>query len=275
MDKRVFDDAIGEVPPSTVNVDAVMTRGRRADRLRSVANPAVAAGVAVVLVAGAVAFTMMKDDGASPQVGGQPTTETKTAPPSTSNTRAQVTMPPVACSRTDLETSAEVVARLTSAATVVVKKQRPDLRLSPDPSEGLHGPGALEFAHYFLDDPESTNKPICHKHAGFAAAATTDGPEGKGNISIDEEAVSFNPSGFCDEYSGSECEEVTGPNGEIIVTYLAKEDDGSTAKAAYVLRQDGTLIRLDARNATAKGEAPLDYDQLVAIGTDPRLTLFP
>ena len=66
MHKQLFDDAIGEVPPSTVDVEAVITRGRRAARLRRVANPAVAAGVAVVLLTGAVAYTMTRgDDGAA------------------------------------------------------------------------------------------------------------------------------------------------------------------------------------------------------------------
>jgi hypothetical protein len=31
MDKQLFDDAIGEVPPSTVDVDAAIARGRRAE----------------------------------------------------------------------------------------------------------------------------------------------------------------------------------------------------------------------------------------------------
>jgi hypothetical protein len=222
---------------------------------------------------------MTRGDEASPQVGGQPSTSTESpkTTQSTSGTQVQVLMPPAACARPDLETSAQVVARLNTVVKAAVQEQRPDLQLSPDPSEGLHGPGALEFNHYYLDEPDSTNKPICHKHAGFAAAATTDGPEGTGNISISVEAVSFNPSGFCDEYSGTYCEEVTGPNGEIIVKYQVQEDDGSTsnAKAAYVLRQDGTLLRLDAENASRTGTAPLDYDQLVAIATDPGMTLFP
>ncbi len=274
MRKELFDDAIGEVPPSTVDVDAVMTRGRRAARLRMMANPVVAVGVAVVLVTGAVAFTMMGDDGSSPQVGARPTsTETSEPIPSTSRTTVAVQMPPAACARTDLESSAEVVARLTAAVRAAVQEQRPDLLLAPDPSEGLHGPGALEFAHYFLDEPESTNKPICGKHVGFAAAATTDG--GQSVIDVSVTAVTLNPSGFCDEYTESYCDEVTGPNGEVIVTFLSKEDDGSTADAAYVLRQDGTLIMLSARIVPASGKAPLDYNQLVAIGSDPAMTLFP
>ena len=51
------------MPPSTVDVDAVIVRGRRAARLRRVVHPAVAAGVVVVLLTGVVAYSMTRGDG--------------------------------------------------------------------------------------------------------------------------------------------------------------------------------------------------------------------
>src|ERR671933_229213 len=118
MDKQLFDDAIGEVPPSTIDVDAVITRGRRADRLRRVANPAVAAGVAVVLAVGAVAYTMNRGDGGV-GVGGSPTSPTSTtsaaSPTPSAHTKGELppdAKPPAACSRRYLESGAAVAARV-------------------------------------------------------------------------------------------------------------------------------------------------------------------
>jgi len=63
MDKKLFDDAIGEVPPSTVDVDAAIARGRRAAWTRRVLSPVTAVAAGVVLVAGgAVALTLPSDD---------------------------------------------------------------------------------------------------------------------------------------------------------------------------------------------------------------------
>ncbi|NBH07965.1 hypothetical protein GTY80_32610, partial [Amycolatopsis sp. SID8362] len=47
MSKDQFDAAIGVVPPSTVDVEAVLDRERRRARVRRVANPWTAAGAGV------------------------------------------------------------------------------------------------------------------------------------------------------------------------------------------------------------------------------------
>jgi hypothetical protein len=51
VSKDLFDEAIGTVPPSTVDVDAVLDRERHRARVRRVANPWTAAGVGVAAVA--------------------------------------------------------------------------------------------------------------------------------------------------------------------------------------------------------------------------------
>src|ERR1041385_170657 len=86
MDKQLFDDAIGEVPPSTVDVDAVIVRGRRAARLRRVTHPSVAAGVAVVLLTGVVSYSMTGGDDGGVTIGVAPPS---TAPPSSTLSAAQ------------------------------------------------------------------------------------------------------------------------------------------------------------------------------------------
>src|SRR5215471_3244459 len=83
MHKELFDDAIGEVPPSTVDVDAAIVRGRRAAVVRRVVNPVVAAGVVVVLLIGVVAYTMTRpgpDDIGTP--GGPPSSTSQSDDPS-------------------------------------------------------------------------------------------------------------------------------------------------------------------------------------------------
>jgi hypothetical protein len=286
MNKQAFDDAIGEAPPSTIDMDAVITRGRRAARIRRVANPVVAAGIAVVVASGAIAFTMMQGGGESTQVGGQPTSSTEKptiAPPVRATPPAS--SPPEGCARPDLESADQVIARLTPVVKDAVQAQQPDLGFVPNTTEGTAGRhGALEFGYYLLNGDGASNPPVCHKHAGFEARATTEGAEGKGNVTVVVQAFYFNPSGFCAEVKDTYCEEVTGPNGEIVVKFTSQQENGVIANQVYVLRPDGTLVFLVSENVATSAESgdaptsakpPLDYEQLVAIGTDQRMTLFP
>ncbi len=78
MDKQLFDDAIGEVPPSTVDVDAAIARGRRAAWTRRVLSPVTAVAAGVVLVAGgAVALTLPSSGDSVPAAQVQPTSTTQ------------------------------------------------------------------------------------------------------------------------------------------------------------------------------------------------------
>lgn len=54
MDKQQLDDAIGPVPPSTVDVEAIIGTQRRAARVRVVANPWTATVVAVAAIVGGI-----------------------------------------------------------------------------------------------------------------------------------------------------------------------------------------------------------------------------
>src|ERR1700741_45633 len=81
MNKQLFDDAIGEAPPSMVDVDAVIARGRRADRVRRVASPALAAVavVGVVLFGVVVVAQSDGDDGGFVPANPPSTTTTTTS----------------------------------------------------------------------------------------------------------------------------------------------------------------------------------------------------
>src|SRR4051812_50195799 len=79
MSREQFDAAIGPVPPSTVDVGAVLDRERRRARVRRVANPWTAAGAGVAAVAVAAAGVFVPGgSGAGPGMPGGP----PSAPPS-------------------------------------------------------------------------------------------------------------------------------------------------------------------------------------------------
>ncbi len=307
MDKQVFDDAIGEVPPSTVDVDAAIVRGRRAARIRRVANPAVAAGVAVVLLTGAVAYTMTRGGDGGVPVGGPPPTSSSatsatvpptseqpppTLPPSSTGPSAPVMVgggdevPPPECEEDDLQTAGEAADRLRQAATDAVMAQRPDLQLSPNaeyPQGTTRGP--LEF--YQITDP-GEELPICDPQGRFEATATTKGPEGDGNILM-LVSPDFHPDDqpSCERNglpSKTFCVTETGPHGEVVVKQKASFEGSSVMHRVEIVREDGMAILVQSENVATStkyaGSAtatapPLTLDQLVAIGTDPALTLFP
>ncbi|MFI7680632.1 hypothetical protein [Actinophytocola sp. NPDC049390] len=305
MDKQLFDDAIGEVPPSTVDVDAAIARGRRAARVRQMANPAVATGVAVVLLTGAVAYTMTRDDDGSPAVGvAAPTTTTSSAPPSsrtapppptgTSSASTDVVgvpvggdaVPPPACEREDLESAGEAADRLLQAATDAVMAQRPDLALSPNheyPKGTTRGP--LEF--YQIVEP-GEELPICDAQGRLESTATTTAPDGDGNLLMLVEP-DFHPDerGSCDGIglpNRTFCAAETGPNGEEIVKQTVGFEGGVVMHRVVAVRDDGTSILVQAENVATSSKyntpatataPPLTLDQLVEIAIDPAMTLFP
>ncbi|MFI9010953.1 hypothetical protein ACIGNX_27320 [Actinosynnema sp. NPDC053489] len=303
MDKQLFDDAIGEVPPSTVDVDAVIARGRRAARLHRVAHPAVAAGVAAVLLTGVAAYSMTGGDGGGTTVGtAPPATTTPLAPtssapatahPSGSDQPNVVTLPPESdpvppprCAGGDLETVAEAAGRLTAAAAKAVREQRPDVRLSANAQFPAGTPrGPLEF--YQPVEPAYPDVSVCDVRATLHAWATAGTPLGDGNLGFEVEPAFFpalNPP--CDEESTPDrtrCAEVTGPDGEKVLTEVFEYQRGTRKHQVQVIRADGTRLRIESENvATTSGSGgptapapPFTLEQLVAIGTDPALTLFP
>lgn len=303
MDKRLFDDAIGEVPPSTVDVDAVIVRGRRAARFRRVANPAVAAGVAVVVLTGTVAYTLTSDDGGGTPVGGPPGTTSAVPPPSSTtqqppagsqvSTPSGVTVddkvPPPQCAGT-LEPAAEAAARLTQATTDAVKAQRPDLELSANPAGDYppgtpHGP--LDYHQVNATDP-GAERSVCDPGATFEAWATTTTADGTGNVFVLMHPTWQDGLGPVCAYPGlgtrTSCVTQTGPRGEEIVKQTADMGGGITMNQVLVHRTDGTRILLQTENTANSGKVdgaptasqpPLTLDQLVTIGLDPELTMFP
>jgi hypothetical protein len=295
MDKQLFDDAIGEVPPSTVNVEAVITRGRRADRVRRVANPVVAAGVAVVVGIGVVAYTMTRgDDGGGVRVGGPTQTTSPSAPPPTSSSatmKGPTGTPPEQCSQPDVETPAAVVARLDPVLGTLFHTQLPDVQFVANPVNQypagvLHGP--LEL--FQVTGGKPVDKPVCDVDSYFMARATVQSPGGTGNVLV-LLAPAYDNGDFgnqCDPPgNGGEqtyCEVVEGPHGETILRQTRALDGGTTMNRVDITRADGTSVIVESSNigtdvktggAPTVATPPLTVDQVAAIGVDPLLTLFP
>jgi hypothetical protein len=295
MDKQLFDDAIGEVPPSTVNVEASIVRGRRAARLRSVANPVAAAGLVVVLAVGVIAYTMTRGDGGGGvQVGGPPASSSTSSPanmPSGSSTETKGALPPnakapEACSRPNLETGAQVAARLTTVGKAAVNAQRPDLQLTDNPTntypEGVPH-AALDFFQVTGDTPVDMS--ICDNKSYFLTRATTKGPEGDGTVLIAVMPYFFEALPGCEyETTGNNCVELPGPHGETAVKTTDESETGLVTTQVSILHQDGTLVRVNVENTGTDFKAggdptstalPLTDDQMIAIAADPGMTLFP
>lgn len=297
MDKQIFDDAIGEVPQSTINVDAAIGRGRRAARLRMVANPVAAAGLVVVLAVGVIAYTMADGDGSGGlQVGGPQTSTTAptTSPanmPSGSSTETKGALPsnakaPDGCASPDLETGAQVAARLTPVVKAAVQAQRPDLQISNNSNdtypEGVQH-NALEI--YQVTGQKPVDMSICDNKSYFQTRAKTKGPEGDGSMLIAVMPYFFDRLPGCeDEMTGPSCQELRGPNGERAIKTLDQSENGVAAAQVSILHPDGTLIRVNVQNTgtdikTGEGPSsatlPLTDDQMIAIAADPGLTLFP
>jgi hypothetical protein len=289
MDKQLFDDAIGEVPRSTVDVDAAITRGRRAARIHQVANPAVAAGVAVVLLVGAVAYTMTRDDPGGMAVGTPPTSTTSPTA-RTTNTTSRSTPKPVAppsCARTDLENAEQLNVRLTGIVRSALQQQRPDVTLKPNPDStglGLEPP----LAFYQVNGTRvGSDKPICDEDSYAMAMATTQGPEGAGNVTVLVQPSFYGPETLTCEGSSHEdvlCKVVTLPSGDTVVKRISQFEGGTEGTRVDIIRPDRTLVTVLSENIDTSVKSgggptatapPLNLDQLIAIGTAQGMTMFP
>jgi hypothetical protein len=286
MDKQLFDDAIGEVPPSTIDVDAVIGRGRRAARLRRVANPAVAAGVAVVLLTGAVAYTMTRDDD-----GGTPVAGPLTTTPAPTTQLSPVPVPgdrvgPPQCAEEPRETAGEAAARLGPAAVASVLAQRPELELVPGNEYPQGTPrGPLEF---YQVSQSPTELPICDGRARYEASALLRGPDGTGMIYLIVNPAwveeQYSCKGISDVDPTRTCDEFTTPAGDDVKVHTMNFPGGRSQTDVTARRADGTEVTavIGDLSWASKNGLPssvdvesLDADQLAEIATDPDLTLFP
>lgn len=275
MRKELFDDMIGEVPPSTVDVDAAIARGRRAARLGRLGGPVVVAGVAVALVGG-VAFALQPGQGVRAADGekqpgqgvradaGEPSRgpcgeELPTGP-------APTEAPTAAVARMSSALKAAVTSRLVADATVVAVNEA----------------GPLDFVHLKEAGGPTDHGSCMVSEDSFVAGANAVRGAMTGSIAV-YVARTVGPLPTCDngQAEQTDCEAITGPHGERgTATKLALEG-GVFMCQVDLDRLDGTSVSLTVTDAAHKGDVPgsgqlpLSRDQLVEIALDPGLTLFP
>jgi len=295
MDKQVFDDAIGEVPRSTVDVDAVIRRGRRAVLVRRVANPVVAAGVAVVLLVGVVAYSLTSDDD-TPRIGTPPTaserpsvTTTKSQPPGTPD----VPIPPkpaVCDDPSRVEETQVAIDRLNAVVGPLVVAHAQPLDLTASPGAFIDGVqyGPLEF--FQVTGHSSDLVPICQGDY-LLARATTRTPDGDGNI-----MVLIAPSQYEGGVAGggcgppevtpsqTECTELTPGPGLSAMTSTTVSDNGVTKYRVDVTKADGTELIIEVENSATSSKIAdgptaslpaLTKDEILLLALEPQLVLFP
>lgn len=282
MSKDRFDAAIGAVPPSTVDIDAVLDRERR--RARAAGSWTIAgASAAAAAVVAAIVFVPGDPGGATVMPGNSPSASPD---PCAHDPFPPQTGAPIP------ETADVAASRLSGVLrSAVSQRAASGTKLQPHaegeyPKGKQHGP--LTFFHVF-----SARVPYEGACSGgedyFRAAATTVGAAGKGNVWAIVTRLGGNatPATSCspppDEAKGS-CDRTSGPNGETIVALTFTVPGRATVNQVNVTKSDGTGVIVEAQNiaTSAKLKAPPDMPspplslaQLKAVALDPGLTLYP
>jgi len=277
MDKQLFDDAIGTAPLSTVDVEAVIEKQRRAARVRVVANPWVATVAAVVAVA-AVVWTL---PGAS---GNAPADPTGDAGPTSES--------PIDCleggegmptAPATPEDPAATSTRLTNVLRAALEANGPGLIWeSAEPT----------FSHVFREGSRINDHSCMSPEDVFAAEANTADALGVGSlwIRVGRDGGQNELPKTCDQSESAvsippyTCTARTGPNGETIVIWES-DDDGVHRYRVNVTKADGTTVLIDSHNVPlsrdgveingpTRPEAPLSIEQTIAVAVDPGLTMY-
>ncbi|SFW91776.1 hypothetical protein [Amycolatopsis australiensis] len=285
MSKEQFDAVMGAVPPSTVDVDAVVDRERRRARVRRVVNPwtAAGAGVAAVVVGAALVFAPA-DPGRAVMPG--------SAPPSPSADPCAVNPFPPQTGAPIPERPDVAAHRLTGVLTAAVQQRvTPGTRLQPHaqgeyPKGEQHGP--LTFYHVFSARVRHERTCSGGEDYFMAAATTADGPR-KGNVwaivtRLGGNATPATECGPPPEGAQGSCDRTSGPHGETIVAQTFTSPGEATVNQVDVAKPDGTGVIVEAENVADSAKKrippdmpspPLSLAQLTEVALDPALTLYP
>ncbi|MFJ7218429.1 hypothetical protein [Amycolatopsis sp. NPDC098790] len=285
MSKEQFDAAIGVVPVSTVDVEAVLDRERRRAR---VAIPWMTAGAGVAAVAVGAAFVFAPGDpvlvpGSAPSAPVSPSPDPCAVSPYPPQTGAPI------------PEKADVAANRLSGVLTAAVQQRvaAGTKLQPHaqgeyPKGTQHGP--LGFYHVF--SAQVAYEGSCSGGEDyFMAAATTAGPAGKGNVWAIVTRLGGNatPATECGKPpvdTQQSCGRKTGPHGETIVEETLSSPGYATANRTNVTKPDGTGVMVEAQNVADDAKQrhpdgpdmpapPLSLAQLTDIALDAGLTLYP
>jgi hypothetical protein len=287
MDSEDFDRAIGPTPPSTVDIERIITRERRRAWLQAGPLAATAAGITAIAV-GAVALLSHTDAPVPPAIPvpslssqhqTQTPTETQTYCPGNSPT-----VPPA-------PENAEVAATRLSAVlkTAVLQRAAAGTVLEQNsaavyPAGTTHGP--FEFFH--VSEGAQPQKNGCRGGADhLETRATLVGGMAKGSVwaVMGRLGGDTSPSTDCSApvMERTSCEVSTGPHNETIVATTLTAGSVKSYRVD-VSKPDGTAVVLTAENVAGDGKSdtnvtstnpPLTHQQLTEIALAPAMTLYP
>ncbi|MFE9651757.1 hypothetical protein [Micromonospora sp. NPDC006431] len=243
--RTMFREAVGEIPPTSIDMDRVIARERRARRLRRVGVAALAAAAVGVVLVGTTAVT------------GRPRADVPAAPSPTS--------PAV---RTPAPSSGASFTAMDLAIFEAMGRVAPDLDWAP-------GLGAPEGA-----EPVWLSGPSMRGYApdGYMGQARVRSGDRMGRLSVQIDDAGWGPP-VCsaDAVRRSGCAITTGPAGEKIVTMSARnpargldrKPSGGIALSsnAEVHRPDGVVIIVQMWGEDEN--PPLTLAQLIALALDP------
>ncbi len=288
MSKEQFDAAIGVVPVSTVDVEAVLDRERRRARVRRVAIPWTAAGAGVAAVVVGAAFVFAPGEPAKALVPANTPSASASADPCAVSPYPPQTGAPI-------PEKADVAAnRLTGVLTAAVRQRvAAGTKLQPHaqgeyPKGKQHGP--LAFYHVFSAQVRHESSCSGGEDYFMAAATTVDGAR-KGNVwaivtRLGGNATPATECGKPPEGMLQACERKAGPHGETVVEETLSSPGQATFNRTNVTKPDGTGVMVEAQNVADDAKKnhpdgpdmpspPLSLAQLTAVALDPGLTLYP
>ncbi|MEV0425070.1 hypothetical protein [Micromonospora sp. NPDC050495] len=248
--RQVLDEAIGASPLSTIDVDGVIRRERRARRHRWAAT-GTAAAVAAVIAAGWMLAP-----------GGAPRPPAPAAP----------TVAPVPGTLDDeIRIDRAVIDAVTRVAPAVAWV-RPLGVADPDAPTPLPHPGGVDL-----------DTRVLYQKAGRIAADRT---EAVLEVQLLRDGARFFRPRTCDATALAPdlvCAESTGPAGEPVLTLERRlrqtgRDDrrsGQHDRLVRVLRSDGALVTVSLSSRTPDDALPMTVAQQQAVALDPAVALAP
>ncbi|OKI67840.1 hypothetical protein [Micromonospora sp. CB01531] len=243
--RTMFREAVGEIPPTSIDMDRVIARERRARRLRRVGVAALAAAAVGVVLVGSTAVT------------GRPRAAVPAVPSPTS--------PAV---RTPTPSSGGSFTAMDMAIFEAVGRVAPDLDWAP-------GRGAPEG-----EGPVWFSGPTLGGYApdGYMGQGRVRSGDRMGRLSV-QITNGWGPAAACtaEAVRRSNCADTTGPAGERIRTLSARnpargldrKPSGGVAvsSSATVQRSDGVVIIVRIQGEDEN--PPLTIAQLIALALDP------
>jgi hypothetical protein len=236
----LLDDAIGIPPPSTVDIDAVMSRQRRRVRYQQAG---LVASTAAVTLGAAVALAMLPLGHRSPSV---PSTQ-PASPPAPSREQE--------------------AARLSTALHELMTQVLPDAQFQKYGTGGRPAGEPLQF----LDEGD---------HFGASAAIKDSAGTGAIYVSVGKEPSSFRDTHKCDDGPMPldvqvTCEVQQGPAGAIVMV-MSTTEGAYKRWLVEVIRPDNNSVYVDMGSGTSfeapqRPAPPLTKAQTIALAEDPSL----